>query len=140
MLRVAEFKDYLKSLFPSVKIYNGTIDKNSKECVGIYRRGRANNAIAIGGVENTSYSILPVSILVHWTEDADICESMANDIYLALQEKTDVLINNRRIIMFQMLDSGPVDLNRDDKNIVEMVIRTNIIYEREVRQDEEIGD
>ena len=149
-MRVLELKRYLDSLFPKVTFYANTRDKTNPKCVAIYTQGNAPAVVAIG--EESSFSVLPVNILVHWSEDSDACESVAQELYKTLKNLKDTLIpagypnatatdpdavlgaasGQRRIILVKMLDSNPVDLSRDANNICEMSIRANIFYEREV--------
>ena len=129
-MKTTEFTQYLKSLFPTTTFFTGMIDKSNPQCVGVYAKGRGANNIAIGGVANTSSNTLPITLLVHWTESTTACETIANQIYDTLLGVYDTLINNRRIVSIDLLDSAPVDVDRDDANIVEMVIRINVIYER----------
>ena len=128
MMTISEFVQQLKSMFPAVKFYNGAIDKSAKQCVGVYARGNAAPVKAIGG--QSSYNTLPVSILVHWTEDSNLCEVMANDLYSQLFESTGMTVGGKRVIDLKLLDSCPINVERDANNIVEMVIRLNIVYER----------
>lgn len=130
MTTISEFVQQLKSMFPAVKFYNGAIDKSAKQCVGVYARGNAAAVRAIGG--QSSYNTLPVSILVHWTEDSNLCEITANSLYTALYESSMLVIGGKRVIDIVLLDSCPINVDRDANNIVEMVIRLNIVYEREV--------
>jgi len=132
IMKTTEFTQYLKDLFPLADFYTGMINKSNPKCVGVYAKGRAGSELAIGGVVNTSSNILPISLLIHWTESTTLCETMANDIYDALLGQYDFTIAGRRVISVKLLDSCPVDVSRDAGNIVEMVIRANIIYEREV--------
>lgn len=128
-MTVSEFIGYLKTLFAQVKFYNGTINKDER-CVGVYLRSGPTKPLAIGGKNNTSYSILPLSMLVHWSENANETEQQANSIHSALWGLSNFVIGSRRIIQVDMLDPGPVDISRDEKGIAEMVIRLNIYYER----------
>lgn len=130
MLKVSDFKDYLKAQFVGKKIYNGTINKSENQCIGVYARGNGVPHVAIGGTENTSFSELPITILVHWTEDTNLCETMAIEIYEKLYGTTKILMGNVKIAYINMLDPCPINIDRDSKNIAEMVIRINIIYER----------
>ncbi len=130
MMTVSNFIGYLKTLYPDYVFYNGTINKNDQRCVGVYLKGRGELHRAIGDLNNTSYSILPVSILIHWGKDARICETTANEIYISLQSAINITINNKRVIYFELADSSPVDISRDENGICEMVIRLNILYER----------
>jgi len=130
IMKTTEFTQYLKSLYPAFTFYTGMINKTNPKCIGVFAKGRAVTSIAIGGVANTSSNILPLSLLIHWGENTTECETVANAIYEALLGEYDFTIGSRRIASIEMLDSCPVDVDRDEGNIVEMVIRLNIIYER----------
>jgi kynureninase len=130
MMKTSEFAGYLRTLFTGVSIYNGSIDKTKPQCIGVYARGNGGPTMALGGIANSSYTVKQISLLVHWTEDADACETQAIAVYDALVGKSDFLIGTRRIVSLQMLDDGPIDVDRDANNIAEMVIRLNIISER----------
>lgn len=130
MLKSNDFKEYLKLQFVGKKIYNGTLNKNEKQCIGIYTKGNSSPHIAIGGKENTSYGELPLTILIHWTEDTNLCETMANEIYENLYGTSQITMNGVKVVYIDMVDSCPINVSRDSNNIVEMVIRINIFYER----------
>lgn len=125
-----KFMNYLKSLHPTLPFKNGTIDKSSKTCIGVYTRLRTKPFVAIGGVQATSYGVLSVTILVHWTENSNTCEEIADSIYESLFCKSDILFEGSNIRSIELLDNGSIDVGRDDKNICERVIRANIFYER----------
>ena len=129
-MKTTEFTQYLKSLFPTATFYTGMINKSDTKCIGVYAKGRGAPTDTLGGVQNSSYNILPISLLVHWTESTTECETMANSIYETLEASPDIIIGGRRVVNIELLDSCPVDVERDENNIVEMVIRLNIIYER----------
>ena len=126
MLTVSDFVQVLKAKYPNIKFFNGCINKNEK-CVGVYARGNATPISAIG--TESSYKVLPVTLLVHWGENSNDCETTANTLYEGLEAGINT-INNTRVIQVQMLDSTPVGIGRDDNNICEMTLRINIFYER----------
>jgi hypothetical protein len=126
MLRIQDFVTTLKTKHPGVKFFNGCISKH-ENCVGVYARGSAQPITAIGA--ESSYNILPITLLIHWGENSDACEVVANEIYCGLANSIDT-INNRRVIQVQLLESCPTNIGRDDNNICEMTIRANIFYER----------
>lgn len=130
MMLTSDVLKYLKVEYPGSKIYNGAINKNEKQCIGIFIGSGAAPRIALGGIENTSHDILPVRLLVHWTENADICQRKANEIYQKLMLLTNVTMGDTQVRHINMLDSAPVDISRDSNNICEMVIRANIVYEK----------
>lgn len=130
MLTITEFNELLETKFPEVVIFNSTVDKDSDKCIGVFSRS-AGKIQAIGGPDNGSYDILPISIIVHWTEDAGQAEEMANAVYTALstimKEETPA---GTMITYVQLQDATPVHIGRDESNVVEKVIRANIYYER----------
>lgn len=132
MMKVSEFKGYLEQQFPSITFYNGSIDKNKKQCVGIYAKGSSSPVMPLGGPTNGSYGQLPISILVHWSESSDQCEETANTIFNHLYGLSNAMAGDRRIVSVRLLDPCPVDLQRDNQNICEMVIRAIILYDKEV--------
>lgn len=129
-MRCADVIAWLKTKYPGVDVYNGTIPKNENQCIGVYLKERGSPVIAIGGLSCTSTAILPLSILIHWGEDADACESMAQGVYDLMLGNTAETIGGTGVAQFALQDSSPVDISRDENNICEMVIRVNIIYER----------
>lgn len=130
MLRVSDVIIWLKTKFPDVAFYNGFIPKNSEQCIGVYLKQRGIRSLAVGGPACTSYTTLPLSLLVHWSQDADACESEADTIYSAMEMASGETAGGHRIINFNLIDPVPVDVSRDGNNICEMVIRVNVIYER----------
>ena len=126
MLKIKDFVAVLKAQYPDIKFFNGCISRDEK-CVGVYARGNATPISAIG--TQPSYNVLPATLLVHWSENSDECESVANTLYEGLENGIKT-INNTRVIQVQMLDSSPVNIGRDDCNICEMTLRINILYER----------
>lgn len=126
MITISDFMKVLKQLYPDIAFFNGCISKDDK-CVGVYARGNANPPIAIGA--QSSYGILPVTMLIHWGENSHECETTANMLYEGL-ENGIASINDVRVIQIQLLESCPTNIGRDDNNICEMTIRLNIMYER----------
>ena len=126
MLTVANVVGALQQRYLNIKFFNGCISKDEK-CVGVYARGNASPPASIGS--RPSYGVLPLTLLVHWGENSDTCETIANTLYEGLEQGMET-INSTRVINLQLLDSTPVNIGRDDNNICEMTIRLNIIYER----------
>jgi hypothetical protein len=126
---LSEFKSYLSTTFATTTFYNGAIDKNSTQCVGIYYAKSAPQPnIAIGGIDNSSYEELSAILLVHWTENSNTCETKARELYDHFLGKSNFSIGDRRIVATKV--SGPVDVARDENNICEMTIQITIQYER----------
>ncbi len=131
MMQVKDFIAFLRTAFPAYQYHNGMIHKKEQQCVGVYLKGRGDPDKAIGGMENTGEALLPLSVLVHWGQDANLCEQTANGIYDFLQKAKDAVVGGFRVVCFDLQDSSPVDISRDENNVCEMVIRVNIIYERQ---------
>lgn len=127
-MKVQEFIQFLEKKFPSVQFYAGFVDKDNEMCVGVYIKDDLEPVIAIGGLENTSYGVLPIRMLVHWTNNFYECENQACLLYNYFFGLSDI----EKIRAVQMRDPHPIDIGRSENNICEMVIRMNIIYEREV--------
>ena len=126
MITIKHFIEELKLKCPGIKFFNGCISKNEK-CVGVFARGNATPPTSIGS--KPSYGILPVTLLVHWGDNSDLCEETANFLYSGLEEGIKT-INNLRVITLELLDSTPINIGKDDNNTCEMTIRLNIFYER----------
>lgn len=126
MLTTFDVVGVLKNMFPDIKFFNGCISKH-EDCVGVYARGNVPPPTAIGS--KPSYRILPVTLLVHYSENSDVCERVANRLYEGLEDSIET-INDTRVIVTQLIDSAPANIGRDDNNICEMTIRLNITYER----------
>ena len=126
MITISNLIEVLKEQYPDIKFFNGCISKEER-CVGVYARGNAAPPSAIGS--KPSYGVLPVTLLIHWGENSDECETTANDLYKGLEEGI-ASIKGVRVINTQLLESAPANIGRDDNNICEMTIRLNITYER----------
>lgn len=126
---LSEVREYLKTKISCPQWYSGKIDRNKEQCIGLYTTVGPTPNIALGGLENTSYSTKAISILVHWTKNYNIAEQKAQEVYKALFTK-DALIGNKRIIKFDMRTPEPVALGTDSNGVFEFAIETVIYYER----------
>ena len=84
-LHVSDIIKWLKTKYPDTEVYNGFLPKNSGKCVGVYLKERGTRNLAVGGPALASYAMLPLSLLVHWTANADTCERKADEIYEAME-------------------------------------------------------
>lgn len=132
-MKLSNLKQYLEGQFPEIKFYNSTIDRNESECVGLYLKGGAQASIALGGAKNTTYGKMPITILVHWSENSSKCEATALLIYNHLFGLSKITMGDSNIVSVDLIDPHPRDVGRDN-NICEMVIRAIIVYEREVQE------
>ncbi|WP_311518768.1 phage tail terminator protein [Paenibacillus albidus] len=109
--------------------YIGKIDGKPKQSIGLYNINAGSPVIALGGLENTSYAVKAVSILVHWGTNPDVAERKAQEVYAALFGRSAV-IEGKRVIAFNLRTAEPVDVGTDDDGICEYVIEVTIYYER----------
>ena len=130
MMRSDHVRQLLQAAFPSVPCFNGAIDRNLEYAVGVFSRRSSNRVVAVGGRGNSSYNILPVTILAHWSQDADQCEQTAQSIFDYLYCKSNFSIGDVNVIVADVLSSGPIDIDRDENNICEMTINVDFFYER----------
>lgn len=129
MMTLAEVRDWMKLKVSCPNWYIGKIDGSKPECIGLYNLNTGTPVLAIGGLKNTSYAVKAISILVHWTKNADTAERKAQEVYAALFGQSAV-IAGKRVIGFQMRMPEPVSVGTDDNGIFEYVIETTIYYER----------
>lgn len=129
MMTLAAVRDWMKTQVDCPNWYIGKIDGSKEKAIGLYNLNTGAPVIAIGGLANTSYAVKPISILVHWTKNADTAEQKAQEVYAALFGQPAV-IAGKRVISFQMRMPEPVSVGTDDAGIYEFVIETTIYYER----------
>ena len=126
---LSEVREYLKSKIECPQWYIGKIDGTKEQCIGIYSIIGPRSHIALGGLENTSYSTKAISILIHWGKNANIAEQKAQEVYNTLFGQ-DSIIGGKRVIDFNMRTSEPISVGTDKDGIYEYVIEVNIIHER----------
>ncbi|SFE11463.1 hypothetical protein SAMN04487969_101128 [Paenibacillus algorifonticola] len=129
MMTTGEVRDWLKTQVESPAWYIGKLDGKQPQCIGVYNLNAGSPVIALGGLEQTSYAVKGVSILVHWGKNANIAERKAHEVYAALFGQV-AEIGGRRVISFDMRVPEPVNVGTDDDGIYEYVIETIIYYER----------
>ena len=127
MLFLNDVKDWLKQFNLAEHYYMGKLDNKLDKSIGVYQlNANRTPRKCIGGLE--SYDIKPISILLHWNNDANDTERQAYDLYRKISESRDVVINNIEIPYIEMLSSEPIDVGTDDKGIYERVLELNIYY------------
>ncbi|MEK5414495.1 minor capsid protein [Paenibacillus sp. FSL L8-0708] len=129
MMTLAEVRDWLKTQVECLNWYIGKMDGKPEKSITLYNLNSGTPVLAIGGLANTSYAVKAVSILIHWTKNADTAERKAMEVYAALFGQSAV-IAGKRVISFQMRTSEPVSVGTDENNIYEYVIEVTIYYER----------
>lgn len=125
---LSEIRDYLKSKVNSPQWYLNKVG-DKEESITIYNTVGPAPRIALGGVEQTSYTTKAISILVHWDKDSNKAELKAQEVYNAFFGQ-DGTIGGKRIIQFKMKTDSPIYVGTDTEGIIEYVIETIIYYER----------
>lgn len=128
-MTLEDIKEWLQVQIKAPAFFIGKIDSSIDNCIGVYNIPGPSPNVAIGGLQNTTYAIKSISILVHWGKNSNAAELKAQEIYNKLFCQNAV-IKGKRVILFDVRTSGPIDVGTDDKGIYEYVIQTNIIYER----------
>lgn len=129
MMCTSDVVDWLKTKYPGTGVYNQIIPKRDPFCMGVYRKQRGAAFIAIGGIACTSFTVLPVDVLVHWGEAAAVCENVADSLYSLMHGNVTEQIGGYAVRQFALQDAGPISAGRDNDNICEMTVRVNIVYE-----------
>lgn len=129
MIYLSNVRDWLKTLITADRYYVGKLDRKGERAIGVYQRKTPAPPIrAIG--QASSYEIKPVSILVHWTKNADETERAAYELYKKLEAVSSLTLDGTPVKFIALLQSEPVDVGTDDAGIFERVIELDIYYER----------
>lgn len=135
MLGIGDVRDYIASLGIAANdhVYCGKLDGKLDKSIGVYPKEREGDAIqAVGGNENSSYSIKRISILVHWNKSVRETERVSNTAFDMLRDTINVTINGTHILFTDMKCPEPIPVDTDDNGIFEYVIELDIYYERQV--------
>ena len=129
-MTLKQYKDYFKENFKwTDSISIGKIDNNQEKAICFYNSKRNLAYIGtLGGLENKSTNIKPITILLRYTKNQNDAEIMAQKIYDFFNERS-FFIENKRIFV-QMIYSEPISLGTDDNNVYEYSIELNFYEER----------
>lgn len=125
---LSEIREYLKTKIESPQWYLNKVG-DKEESITIYNTTGPAPRIALGGLEQTSYTTKAISILVHWGKDSNKAELKAQEVYNAFFGQ-DGTIGGKRIIQFKMKTDSPIYVGTDTEGIIEYVIELIIYYER----------
>lgn len=125
---LSEIREYLKTKINSPQWYLNKVG-DKEESITIYNTTGPAPRIALGGLEQTSYTTKAISILVHWGKDSNKAELKAQEVYNAFFAQ-DGTIGGKRVIQFKMKTDSPVYVGTDSEGIIEYVIEAIIYYER----------
>lgn len=133
MLTLANIRDWLaeNNFIMASHYYTGKLDNKKEKSMGIYQLADKNPLkIALGGLSNTKTMEKSISILIHWSNNANETEIEANKLYNSLLTKKDFFINNIKINYIKLLVPEPVNVGTDESDIYERVIEATFYYER----------
>lgn len=133
MLGIGDVRDYIAGLgiADNTNVYCGKLDDKKNKSIGVYNNNKQRPVqMAVGGLNNSSYRVKSVSILVHWNMSVRDTEKTAEQLYNMLRDMNHITINDTKVFFTKMLVDEPVDVGTDDKGIFESVIELDIYYER----------
>lgn len=133
MLGIGDVRDYIAGLgiADNNNVYCGKLDNKKDKSIGVYNLNRQRPPqTAVGGLNNSSYRIKSISILVHWNTSVRDTEKAAEQLYNMLRDTNNKIINDTKLLFTKMQVDEPVDVGTDDKGIFESVIELDIYYER----------
>lgn len=132
MIYLKDVNKWLKTLNTKFdNYYIGFLDKKKEKSLGVYNLKREGKPIiALGGIENTSYSVKKVSLLVHYSNASDETEEIANNLFEDIMNAHPEVIGEHRVMFIGMLTNEAIDIGRDEKGICEYVIEFEIYYKR----------
>lgn len=123
-------KDFFKTAYSwTDNISIGKIDGDVERAVCFYRsRLGVAKTQTVGGKVNRSYGVLPVTVLLRWTRNADSAEGKAQSIYDFFDEK-DFEIDGQRAFIISRYD-GPIDLGTDGNGVYEYSFEFDVYYDK----------
>lgn len=133
MLGIGDVRDHIAGLgiVDNTNVYCGKLDDKKNKSLGVYNNNKQRPVqMAVGGLNNSSYRIKSVSILVHWNTSVRDTEKTAEQLYNMLRDMNHITINDTKVFFTKMLVDEPVDVGTDDNGIFECVIELDIYYER----------
>src|SRR5690625_4590120 len=128
-MTLAEIRDWLKTVIDCPQWYLNSMRGQVDRCIALYNTTGVASRIAVGGLDNTGYTVKPISILVHWGKSPSAAETKAYEVYNALYGQSAV-IGGKQVSMFYMPQSAPISVGVDSEGIHEFVIETHIYHER----------
>lgn len=129
MITTKDFRDFIKTISDADFYYIGMLDNKPDKAIGVYSlKGSGSQPRAIG--TTSTYSTIGISLLIHWTNNADETETTARELYEKLLTVENVVINGHTVYMIELLVLEPIDVGTDEKGVYERVIELKIYYER----------
>lgn len=123
-MTLKQYKDYFKASFNwNEAISIGKIDNNKEMAICFYNSKRTLSPIK--AIDNNTYKIKPITILLRYTKNQNTAEEMAISIHEFFDER-NFMIGDKQVIS-QHLYSDPITLGTDDNGIYEYSFEINML-------------
>lgn len=108
------------------KVYLSSIGEE-KDCLGLFHAppARQVNSYKLGGQDCSITKEFAYDVQIVGSESHIDSQELAQQTYNILR---DYQINSNGISFFKMLDDEPICIGRNDENICNFLVRTNVIY------------
>lgn len=130
MLTLSDVKDWLKTLQTGEHFYCGKIDSKPEKTIGVYQRKPSGQLrMALGGLENTSYEVKQISVLVHWNQYASQTEEAAVSLFEKIRQagESSLTVGDTQVYFIRMEVPEPIDVGTDENGVYERVIWFDMI-------------
>lgn len=137
-MTLEEVRDFIAGLGIAERehCYIGRMPDKERSSIGIYRLNRDGKPhIPIGGRQNASHDVLPVSFLIHWNESFSETEEAADRLYNALDDVRNQPAGSSRILFCTMLVPEPQHIGTQGY-IYEAVIEVKFYVKRGEKADD----
>ena len=127
-----EIRDWLKTFDAAEHYYIGRLDNKQEKSLGVYPLARGGAPVmAIGGIQNSSYDIKAMSLLLHWNKNARETEEAALALWERLFGAENVDVPSGSHIQYvRPTVPEPVAVGTDANGVYEYVIQLNIYFRR----------
>ena len=128
---LTKIRDFFKKEYGWDKsISVGRIDKDCDKAVCFYNSKHGSpKKTALGGKINKSYRLLPITILLRWTNSPVEAEAKAQELFEFFDEKT-FYINEQRVFVISRYDF-PIDLGSDENGVCECSLELDFYFNKE---------
>ena len=107
----------------------GKLDTSVEKTLCLYDVAReAPPVMAIGGISNSSYDMLPCKIVLRYGKNKNQAQQKANELFANMLGKKFAIENKGS--WFEMRCQAPISLDTDEKDVCEYAINFNTYYER----------
>ena len=120
MLGIGDVRDYIAGLgiADNTNVYCGKLDNKKNKSIGVYNNNKQRPVqMAVGGLNNSSYRVKSVSILVHWNTSVRDTEKTAEQLYNMLRDMNHITINDTKVLFTKMLVDEPVDVRSEERRV-----------------------